>query len=163
MKQELLVGAAKDQLSLVLSFFGRVDSKASVVLAVDTAMLGYLASKIPELKLQPLWPLLIPLAAFVLIFLSIWHLYRTAFPVLKGGNSSLIYFREIAERTEAKFIDEFTELQEAAYAKELLGQAWRNSEILTAKFYHLKFAFIFMALSVVPWTIALIQFAIKAK
>jgi len=161
MKPELLPVAAKDQLNLVLSFFPRVDSKASVVLAVDTAMLGYLASKIPQLKWPLSWPLLIPLAAFLLIFLSIWHLYKAAFPVLKGGSSSLVYFREIAARTEAKFIEEFSAQEASGYAKELLAQAWRNSEILIEKFNHLKRAFLFMALSVVPWTIALVQFAIK--
>jgi hypothetical protein len=152
----------KDQLNLVLSFFSRVDSKASVVLAVDTAMLGYLASKIPQVKWPPSWPLVIPLSAALLLFLSIWHLYKTAFPILKGGHSSRVYFREIAARTEAKFIDEFMAQQETDYSKDLLGQAWRNSEILVEKFNHLKSAFIFMALSVVPWTIALLQLAIKA-
>lgn len=38
MEPELLPGVAKDQLNLVLSFFPRVDAKASVVLAVDTGM-----------------------------------------------------------------------------------------------------------------------------
>src|SRR5712671_2757203 len=127
MKPELLPSVAKDQLNLVLSFFARVDSKASVVLAVDTAMLGYLAAKLPQLKWPLSWLMLIPFAAFVLIFLSIWYLYKTAFPNLEGGNSSLIYFREIAARTETRFIDQFSAQQETDYAKDVLGQAWRNA------------------------------------
>ena len=161
MKPELLPGVAKDQLNLVLSFFARVDSKASVVLAVDTAMLGYLAAKIPQITWPPSWSLVIPMSAFALIFISVWHLYKTAFPNLKGGSSSLVYFREIAVRTESKFIDEFSAQQESAYARDLLAQTWRNSEILVEKFNHLKCAFIFMGLAVVPWTIALVQFSIK--
>ena len=50
---------------------------------------------------------------------------------------------------------------EGTYAKDLLGQAWRNSEILVDKFIHLKRAFIFMAVSLVPWTVALIQSVTK--
>jgi hypothetical protein len=159
MKTELLLAQAKDQLNLVLSFFSRVDAKASVVLAMDTAMAGYLASRLPSPKTVLPWLLLIPLLAFVLIGISVWQLYKGAFPNLTGGKRSLVYFREVADRTEANFIDEFTEQSEVDRAKDLLGQVWRNSEILTEKFNHLKSAFIFMALAVVPWAFSLALFA----
>ena len=161
MKPELLPGVAKDQLNLVLSFFSRVDAKASVVLGVDTAMAGYLASRMPSLKTMPYWQTLIPLVAFLLIGNSIWQLYKGAFPNLTGGNSSLVYFREVAKRTEVKFIDEFIGQDETAYAKDLLGQAWRNSEILVEKFNHLRLAFVFMALAVFPWAVSLAIFAAR--
>ncbi len=160
MKEDLLVEAAKNQLSFVLSFFSRVDSKASVVLALDTGMAGYLASRFPPISVLVVWHYIAPGTAFLLIGLSFWHLYLLAFPNLVGGNASLIYFREIAKRTETKFVDEFSSQSESNYGKDLLGQAWRNSEILVEKFNHLKCAFRFMALSVVPWCAALIQFAI---
>jgi hypothetical protein len=54
------------------------------------------------------WQVIAPLLAFGFIGHSLWNLYNGAFPNLKSGNSSLIYFTEIAKRTEAKFIDEFT-------------------------------------------------------
>jgi hypothetical protein len=73
----------------------------------------------------------------------------------------LVYFREVARRTEAKFIDEFMAQDEAAYAKDLLGQAWRNSEILVEKFNHLRLAFVFMALAVFPWVVSLAIFAAR--
>jgi hypothetical protein len=162
MKPELLPAVAKDELNLVLSFFSRVDVKASVVLAVDTAMAGYLAGRMPSLKAMPYWQTLIPLTAFLLIGNSIWQLYKGAFPNLAGGNSSLVYFREIAKRTESKFIDEFMAQDETAYVKDVLGQAWRNSEILVEKFNHLKVAFIFMAVAVLPWAVSLAIFAARA-
>ena len=161
MKTELLLAQAKNQLNLVLSFFSRVDAKASVVLAVDTGMAGYLASRLPSPNAVLPWLLLIPLLAFVLIGISLWHLYKGAFPNLTGGNLSLVYFREIAKRTETKFIDEFAEQSEADYAKDVLGQVWRNSEILVEKFNHLKCAFIFMALAVMPWASSLGVFSMK--
>jgi hypothetical protein len=162
MKTELLLAQAKDQLDLVLSFFSRVDAKASVVLAVDTGMAGYLASRLPPPNTVVPWLLLTPLLAFALVGFSLWHLYKGAFPSLAGGNLSLVYFREIAKRTESKFIDEFTEQSEANYAKDVLGQVWRNSEILVEKFNHLKCAFIFMALAVVPWAFSLGLFSMKS-
>lgn len=163
MKHELLPSVAKDQLNLVLGFFSRVDAKASVVLGVDMAMAGYLAGRMPSLKTMPYWQTLIPLTAFLLIGNSIWQLYKGAFPNLVGGSSSLVYFREIARRTEAKFIEEFIAQDETAYAKDVLGQAWRNSEILVEKFNHLRLAFVFMALAVFPWAVSLAIFAARAK
>jgi hypothetical protein len=163
MKPELLPSAAKDELTLVLSFFPRVDAKASVVLAVDTAMLGYLASRVPSPSSIPLWQLIFPLAAFVLIAISFVCLYKGAFPNLAGGHDSLVYFQEIAKKTEAKFMQGFSSQSESEYSNELLGQAWRNSQILTAKFKYLKYAFVFLALAVTPWTIALVEFAVSSS
>ena len=73
----------------------------------------------------------------------------------------MVYFREIAKRTEAKFIDEFAAQSETDYAKDMLGQAWRNSEILTEKFDRLKWAFLFMAIAAIPWAFSLVLFAVK--
>jgi hypothetical protein len=148
-------------LNLVLGFFSRVDAKASVVLAVDTGMAGYLASHFPSPFAIPIWQLLVPILSFLLIVGSFWHLYKGAFPNLAGGNQSLVYFREIAKRTEAKFIDEFAAQSETDYAKDMLGQAWRNSEILTEKFDRLKWAFLFMAIAAIPWAFSLVLFAVK--
>jgi hypothetical protein len=161
METEQLLPACKDELNLVLSFFPRVDAKASVVLAVDTGMAGYLAAHLPPLYSLRWWEFLAPACAFALLVLSFWHLYKGAFPTLKGGDRSLVYFREIARRTESKFIDEFMLQEEVAYIKDTLGQVWRNSEILTDKFDHLKFSFIFLAGAVLPWTIALADFAMR--
>jgi pycsar effector protein len=161
MEQQELVQACKDELNLVLSFFPRVDAKTSVVLAVDTGMLGYLAAHLPALGSIRSWEFLAPACAIAALALSIWHLYRGAFPQLKGGNQSLVYFTEIARRTEAKFIDEFMAQQEQAYIKDVLGQVWRNSEILKEKFDHLKSSFTFLAVAILPWTIALADFAMR--
>jgi hypothetical protein len=90
---------------------------------------------------------------------SLWFLYRVAFPSLDGGQQSLIYFREIARRTETNFIDEFTAQDERLRVKDVLGQVWRNACILKAKFDSLKLAFILMALAIVPWGAAVALFS----
>jgi hypothetical protein len=161
MEAEKLASATQDELTLVMSFFPRVDVKASVLLAVDTGMLGYLATHLPTFNSVPWWELIAPGLAFVLLALSLLQLYKGAFPVLTGGHSSLVYFSEIATRTESKFINEFIEQRESEYVKDVLGQVWRNSEILKAKFAHVKLAFIFLAWSVLPWTVALADFALR--
>ena len=57
MTTEQRIDLAKDQLDRVLGFFGRVDSKASVVLAIDTGMLAYLVAHADTKPSSANWPL----------------------------------------------------------------------------------------------------------
>lgn len=150
---------AAQQLDRVLSFFPRADSKGSVVLAVDTGMLAILAGNCPAVTAFDWW-MLLPLLPLVLLGISLCRLYLGAFPNLKGGEESLIYFREIAKKREQPFVDAFIAQAEAAYVKDVLGQVWRNSQILKMKFDHLSSAFNFMALAIVPWLGSLVLFSI---
>jgi hypothetical protein len=161
MEQKTLLTASHDELGLVLSFFPRVDAKASVVLAVDTGMVGYLAAHLPALDSMHWWEFLAPACTVALLAWSFWYLYRGAFPQLRGGEGSLVYFKEVTKRTETKFVDEFMSQQEPAYIKDVLGQAWRNSQILKEKFDDVRLAFIFMAIAVLPWAISLSNFALR--
>jgi hypothetical protein len=142
---------ARDQLTLILSFFPRVDAKASALLAINTGMLAFLASNSPPLLTMSVFAYILAGITVAMIGGSLWFLYRVAFPALDGGHQSLIYFRETAKRTEANFIDEFVTQEDGSRVKDLLGQVWRNSCILTSKFDSLKWAFILMALAILPW------------
>jgi hypothetical protein len=150
---------ARDQLALVLSFFPRVDAKASAILAINTGMLAVLASNAPPLLTLSVFSYILVGITVAMIAGSLWFLYRVAFPVLHGGHQSLIYFREIARRTESNFIDEFAGQAEGARIKDLLGQVWRNSCILTSKFDSLRWAFTLMALAIIPWVTAVSLFS----
>jgi len=80
MKPENLYATSKDQLNLVLSFFPRVDSKLSVVLAINTGMLAVLGTDAPPLEALS-WPVILAAGAAVLLLgASIVFLYRGAFP-----------------------------------------------------------------------------------
>ena len=150
---------ARHQLNLVLSFFSRVDAKASVVLAVNTGMLAVVASNAPPLHKMSLLSGVLAIITVLIIGGSLWFLYRIAFPALSGGQRSLVYFREIANRTEANFIDEFAQQDDQSRMKDLLGQVWRNSEILRLKFDALRVAFILMAIAILPWVAAVAMFS----
>lgn len=150
---------ARDQLALVLSFFSRVDAKASALLAIDTGMLAILASNAPPPTTMSVLSYILSGVTAAMLAGSLWFLYRVAFPSLDGGHESLIYFREITRRTETSFIDAFMAQEESCRVKDLLGQIWRNSCILAAKFDALKRAFILMALAIVPWGTAVALFS----
>lgn len=149
---------ATSQLNLVLGFFGRVDTKLSVVLSIDLGMLGLLTAKAPtwtEITTTS-WYFAGAFAAF--ISASLIYLYRGSFPNLVGGQASLVYFREAAKRREVEYIDAFSALSTEDLSKDILCQAWRNSQILAHKFNSLKMAYICMALSIPPWVVALVAF-----
>src|SRR5688500_18042669 len=97
------LNVTKDLLNYVQSFFPRVEAKASVILSVDTAMLGLLGITAPPIKSWDTYMFLalIPVAFNVI---SLIFLYLQLFPQLEGGKNSLIYFRGIVERKEEEFI-----------------------------------------------------------
>jgi hypothetical protein len=147
--------AAERQLDRVLSFFPRVEAKGSFLFALNTGLLALLALNL-NLDDFRVWFVIMPAISVLLIIgASLYFLYRSSFPSLKGGANSLIYFREIAKRTETRFIDDFIAQAEDAHTRDLLGQVWRNSEILKMKYDALKIAFVLSALALIPWVIFL--------
>ena len=149
------IKTANDLLTKVLSFFPRVDTKANALLAINTGMLAILVANSPSFVEFNTWYMFIPLVPILIIGMSIWHVYKCSFPKLGGGNGSLIYFQEIANRTEVNYLDEFKALTEDKLLKDLVGQIWRNSEVLKLKYQHIKWAFNLLALAIVPWILSL--------
>ena len=151
---------AERQLDRVLGFFARLDAKASALFAIDAAMLGVLSAKISSHTFQH-WLLGFSVLATVLLLgTSLAFLYVSGFPHTKGGKGSLIYFNEIASRTEANFISETRSTNREIIFDDVLGQIWRNSEILQIKFQSLKRAFVTTAIALVPWCIYLASDAV---
>lgn len=161
MNNEELLEAASTQLDRVLGFFPRVETKISALFAVDVAMLALLAVNASKNDTAIWYLALFYGLSVAAIGASIWFLYQASFPQLKGGDSSLVYFKEIARRTEANFIKEMRAVETKAYGDDLLGQVWRNSEILTAKFHGVKWAFICTAAAVPVWFLALVIASIQ--
>jgi hypothetical protein len=132
-----------------------VETKVSFLLAMNFGLLAILALNLQIVDFF-LWYLIIPaVSAVMLTAASVYFIYRSTFPQLKGGENSLIYFREIAKKTEAGFIAEVLAQDDEQYARDLLGQVWRNSEILKLKFDAMKIAFILSTLALVPWLLFL--------
>jgi hypothetical protein len=88
---------ARDQLTLILGFFSRVDAKASAILAINTGMLAVLASNAPPVITMSVFACVLAGITATMIGGSLWFLYRVAFPVLHGGHQSLILRVPISE------------------------------------------------------------------
>jgi len=152
---------AREQLNLVLSFFPRVEAKLSTVLAVDTAMVATLAASVPPAHSISPWSAGTAMIAMTLLASSFLFLYLGAFPNLRGGYSSVIFFRDIAARNEGQYLQDYQSKTPESLKSDVLSQAWRNAEILTVKYRRLKAAFVTMACAIVPWGIALALFALE--
>lgn len=153
---------AAEQLSLVLSFFPRVEGMLAVALGVNLGMLGVLAAKAEALRKFSPWHFVVAVPV-LLICASLWCLYLAAFPRLDGGAESLIYFGEIAKKTEANFVHQFSARSLREHERDLLGQVWRNSAILADKYKHLKRALILLGLAALPWAISLTWLGIASQ
>src|SRR4051812_13694569 len=94
------IKSAQDLLTKILTFFPRVDTKGTALFAINTAMLAILTANSPSFTEYNQWYMFFPLVPMLFIGISIWHVYKSSFPKLDGGSRSLIYFREIAARTE---------------------------------------------------------------
>ncbi len=116
--------SARKQLDLILGFFPRVDTKLSVVLGIDLGMLGIFLTKAPSSLDQVTEWDWIGLSCFLAaMVLSLFFLYLGSFPHLKGGDNSLVYFREVAKKKTEDYVRAFNALTEQSLTDDLLSQA----------------------------------------
>ena len=149
------------QLDRVLGFIPRVDTKAGGLFAVNAAILTIAAINVQAGDLA-LWYIAIPGAVMLIgLAFSYTFLYRCNFPDLKGGQGSLIYFAAVQKRTESVFMAEYEAVDDDAYRRDLLGQVWRNSQILCQKYTAIAWAIRSTLLTLLPFAIFLIMTAIK--
>lgn len=138
------------QLDRVLGFFPRVEARINALFGVNTLILIVASLNVSAGDLR-LWYVTIPGALLLLgLLVSYYHLFHANFPNDKGGEDSLIFFKEIQKRTEANYIAEFLDCSEPALRNDLLGQVWRNSSIVCEKYRRVKLAIIATAFSIVP-------------
>jgi Pycsar effector protein len=149
------INAASEQLDRTLAFFPRVDGKASGLFAINSAMLGVLAARFEPTDLAEWYTSLSAALTTVALVYSFTQLYLCAYPQLKGGGGSYVYFQSIASRTESNFVDDFTKLEEKEWMRDLTAQIWRNSEILSAKYAALRHAFTGTLIALIPWALVI--------
>lgn len=149
---------AKSHLDLILGFFPRVETQMGLLLGLGVGMVGYLGSKLPpqsQWQTMPPWTVVALTITAITLLAVFLALYRAAFPSLTGGYKSLVYFREIAGRTESVFVTEYNSVKDEALLADLAGQIWRNAEILKAKYDRVKFAFQAFAVALPAWAVSI--------
>ncbi len=143
------------QLDRVLAFFPRVEARINTLFGVNTLILLVAALNLSAGDLR-LWYVTAPgcLLLFGLL-VSYYQLYRANFPDDKGGENSLVFFKEIQKRTEANYVADFLACSEETLLNDLLGQVWRNSCIVCEKYQCVKRSIIATGISIFPFIIFL--------
>jgi hypothetical protein len=160
MNEDERIRIAESNLSRLLDWVGRIDAKSSVVLGINTAMLGLLAGLAPPPHLWTAWT--IALAAITALFpiASLSCVYVVNYPQTKGPAKSLNFFGGIAKRSFREYNDEFMKLSASDHLSDVLEQCHRNAEIVNRKFSALKLAYRALLIGVIPWMACLYYFRI---
>lgn len=148
------------QLDRTLEFFGRVETKSSFLFGSNIGVATLLLFNLEPIDVTTWYAALPFVATLLLIINSTYHLLAASYPSLKGDPSSLFYFRSVGTRAEQDYVTTFRAKSDDELLSDLLGQVWRNSQILTEKFDHVTASFRQTVLALVPWTWFLIASAI---
>lgn len=144
-----------EQLDRILAFYGRLDSKTTALFAIDSSLLGFLATQVERSDFT-VWYLAIPTVIFIgaLIF-SIVNIFICSYPHTKGDKESNIYFKSISSKSEKIYSERMKAMKDSEWESDMISQIWRNSEILSLKYKHLKLAFAATAFALLPWSLTL--------
>src|SRR3989344_1651808 len=152
MTRRINAADASGQLDRILSFFGRAESKATALFAVNLGMLGLSAINTSWDALADSIVIIEGLGMLGLLGISFWFEYWALFPELRPkSSSSLVYFGAISRRDCEEYVRRMTEISEEEYVKEILEHVWRNSDIVSKKFAYVKYAFWATAAALPLW------------
>ena len=98
----------------------------------------------------------LPAALFIAgLIASYCFLFKANFPDIDGGKGSVVFFAEIRARSEAGYREAFLEASADEYRDDLIGQIWRNSEILCAKYEGVRKAIYATTATLAPFLVLL--------
>jgi hypothetical protein len=160
MNEEENIRIAELNLSRLLDWGGRVDAKSSVVLGINTAMLGVLASLAPAPHLWTARTIILGTTSMLFFAANFVCIYFVNYPRTKGPATSLNFFGGIASRTFREYQKAFMDHSSPDYLNDVLEQCHRNAEIVRSKFSALQWAYRSLLIGIIPWSLCLYYFKI---
>lgn len=141
-----------------LGWIATADVKVGVAMALDTAMLGGLATAFAasDPQQRTAWCYLALLAAVAAMVIAMFCAAMAAIPRMLGPVKSMIFFARIKEKSVADYVDQFALLSERDLLTDLTTQIHRNAEIATEKHRWVRKSLIASFLGVVPWGMAIV-------
>jgi hypothetical protein len=146
---------AETNLQRKLEWIGRHDSKTVFVTGIIIAMLGILTSASSKVSNWVICDYISFGITAVLLFTSLFFIYRSQYPKTFSQNTSLNYFGTIAEMKFDEFKRRTKQSSEEEYLDDILCQIHINSQILRLKFRCLKISLILLGIAVIPWLISI--------
>lgn len=155
MNIENKITQAEENLQRKLEWIGRHDSRTVFITGIIIAMLGLLASASSKIENWTFLLYAIFGLAALLLFISLFFIYKTQYPKTFSSNTSLNYFGTIADMKFDEFKRRTKQATDEDYFDDLLCQIHNNSQILKMKFQFLKISLIFLGVAVIPWLISI--------
>lgn len=155
MNIESKISQAETNLQRKLEWVGRHDSKIVFVAGVIITMLGLLASACSKIDNWNVWLYIVFGVTGLMLFISLYFVYKSQYPKTFSSNTSLNYFGTIADLKFDEFKRRTLQTTDDEYLDDLLCQIHINSQVLKLKFRYLKVSLILMGVSVFPWLICL--------
>jgi hypothetical protein len=147
---------AEQNLQRQLDWIGRHDARTAVILGLDIAMLGFLATEIPAINRLHSGPLFFAAISTLTLLISLASIYSSQYPRTSSPNDSLVFFGTISAFTRENFSSNFCTRSEREHFNDLCDQAHINASIISKKFEALKLALVFLLVSIIPWTFAIV-------
>jgi pycsar effector protein len=139
-----------------LHWIAAAEVKVAVVVAIDTGMLGALATLITQspTELRPVWWVFAVGGAFITLVLGVFCAAMTIIPRTTGPDT-LLFFGRIAQHASADYVELFKKRSGAAMLEDCLLQVHRNSEIARDKYQWVRASMLWSFLAVTFWVPAL--------
>lgn len=151
MSFENKIPQAEGNLQQKLEWIGRHDSKTVFVTGILIAMLGLLASASSKIDNWTILLYVIFGATTMLLFVSLFFIYRSQYPKTLSSNTSLNYFGTIGDMKFDEFKRRTKQATDEEYLDDLLCQIHINSQMLKLKFRFLKISLVLLGVAVIPW------------
>ncbi len=143
------------ELSRLLAWIQAADSRASIILPIDTAMLGLMAALLPKYICISNQMLAFPILAMLLLLFSITCLVFSSFPRTDGPKNSIIFFNGIAKRNINEYESSVLNLTINEYESDLIQQCHINAEIADVKYQWVKRSMAGLFLATPFWIISI--------
>lgn len=153
MEENERLSFALEQLDRIQGLHNRIENRSSVILATNLGMISIIILNLDHQSIS--WfaagaMIMNMLAIGLILALSLSHLKNTVQP-------SDLYFKDIAKQKPSKYISKIKKISHEELIDDALCQIWRNSEIISMKFFKMQLSFIFTCLAALPWLIFLAE------
>lgn len=140
-----------------LGWIAVAEVKAGFIVAIDSAMLGALATAFSGLEAceRTAWANIITCIAGAFLIIGVICSAMAVLPRLNGPRSSNIFFGGICKKTALDFESEFMACHQEDLLKDCLAQIHRNGEIARDKFSWVKCGMLWSFASILPWLASL--------
>lgn len=146
---------AEQNLSRTHDWNSKYNNRISVILTIDTGMLGVMAVLTKPSYFTSALGFAV-LVTVILLGASFLLIVAGEYPRNRSSSPSLIYYGSVARMSENQLRDKFNALTPDDYLKDLVEQYWINSRILKWKFIILKATLILTVIAVIPWAVSLL-------